>query len=168
MKAFLNNKKIRYIPPIFNENGFVIDFQKKAEIFDEFFAKQCTVVPNSSKHPSVFISKTNKHLSTVTFYENEIKKAVRNLDPKKAHGHDMLSIHMSKTSDDSLCRPLGLIFQSCFENGKFPSVWKKANVVPTYTKNDKQLVKNYLSISLLPICGKTFERFIYIKLFHFF
>ena len=27
-----------------------------------------------AKLPSVFISKTDKHLSTITFYENEIKK----------------------------------------------------------------------------------------------
>ena len=40
--------------------------------------------------------------------------------------------------------------------------------VPTGKKNDKQLVKNYRPISLLPICGKIFERLIYNKLFHFF
>ena len=45
----------------------------------------------------------------------------------------MLSIRMLKICDDSLCG-LGLIFQSCFENGKFPSEWKKTNVVPTYKK----------------------------------
>ena len=71
-------------------------------------------------------------------------------------------------SDDSLCGPLALIFQWCFKNGKFPSEWKKANVVPTYRKNDKHLVKNYRPISLLPICGKIFEHYIYNKLFHFF
>ena len=53
----------------------------------------------------------------------------------------MLSICMFKVFDVSLCGPLGLIFQSCFENGKFPSEWKKTNVVPTHNeKNDKQLV----------------------------
>ena len=109
----------------FDENHVVIDCQKKAEIFNEFFVKQCTVVPNSSKLPSVFIRKTDKYLSTVTFFENEIKKAIRNLDPNKAHGHDMLSIRMLKICDDSLCGPLGLILQFCLENGKFPSEWKK-------------------------------------------
>ena len=86
MKTFLNNKNFPCIPPIFYENDFVIDFQKKAEIFNEFFAKQRTVVPNSSKLPSVFIRKTDKYLSTVTFYENEIKKAIHNLDPSKVTG----------------------------------------------------------------------------------
>ena len=80
----------------------------------------------------------------------------------------MLSIHMLKICDDSLCGLLGLIFQSCFENGKFSSEWKKANAVPTYQKNDKQLVKNYRPISLVPICSKIFECLLYNKLFHFF
>ena len=73
MKTFLSNKKLPFIPLIFYENDFVIDFQKKAEILNEFLAKQCTVARNSSKFPSVLIRKTDKHLSTVTFYENEIK-----------------------------------------------------------------------------------------------
>ena len=42
-------------------------FRKKAEIFNKFFAKHCTIVLNSSKLPSVFIRKTDKHLSAVTF-----------------------------------------------------------------------------------------------------
>ena len=67
-------------------------FEKKSWIFNEFFAKQCTVIPNYSKLPTVFIRKTDKYLWTVTFYENEVKKAIRNLDLNKAHGHDMLSI----------------------------------------------------------------------------
>ena len=74
LKTYLINKKIHCIPLIFYENDFVIDFQKKAEIFNEFFEKKFTVVPNSSKLPSLFIRKTNKYLSTVTFYDNEIEK----------------------------------------------------------------------------------------------
>ena len=85
-----------------------------------------------SKLPSIFISKTDKHLSTVTFYENEIKTSIRNRDPNKAHGHDMLSSRMLKICDDSLCGPLTLIFQSCFENGKFPSEWKKKSKCCSY------------------------------------
>ena len=78
-------------------------------------------------------------------------KKLRNLDLNKTFGHDMLSIRKLKICDDSVCGLLGLIFQSCFENGKFPSEWKRANVVSTCKKNSKQLVKNYRPISLLPI-----------------
>ena len=49
----------------------------------------------------------------------------------------MISIRIVKTCDDSICKPLKLIFQSSLESGKFPSEWKKANVVPIDTKSDK-------------------------------
>ena len=55
-------------------------FKKKNAIFNSKF------FPNSSKLPSVFIKITDKYLSTVTFYENEIKKAIHNLDPSKVTG----------------------------------------------------------------------------------
>ena len=35
-------------------------------------------------------------------------------------------------------------------------------------KNDKQLLKNYRPISLLPICGKVLERLLYNSMFEFF
>ena len=43
-----------------------------------------------------------------------------------------------------------------------------ANVVPVHKKSDKQILKNYRPVSLLPICGKVFERLIYNSLFEYF
>ena len=39
----------------------------------------------------------------------------------------------------------------------FPSEWKKRNIVPCYKKGDKQNLKNYCPVSLLPICRKIFN-----------
>ena len=76
---------------------------------------------------------------------------------------------MLKICDESICKPLGLIFQSCLQNGKFPSEWKKANVVPVFLKKTKkQEVKNYLPISLQPVSRKIFERLLYDSMFKFF
>ena len=46
----------------------------------------------------------------------------------------MISIRMLKICDDSILKPLELIFKSCIESGKFPIEWKKANVVPVHKK----------------------------------
>ena len=54
----------------------------------------------------------------------------------------------------SICKPLKIIFQNCLRLGKFPSEWKRGNVVPTFKKGDKQYIKNYRPVSLLPVCGK--------------
>ena len=48
------------------------------------------------------------------------------------------------------------------------SVWKKSNIVPTFKKGDKQCIKNYRPVSLLPVCGKVFERLLYNNMFSFF
>ena len=45
-------------------------------------------------------------------------------------------------------------------------MWKLANVTPIFKKGDKQLIKNYRPISLLPICGKIFEKIIFNNLYN--
>ena len=79
------------------------------------------------------------------------------------------SIGMLKICDESICKPLGIIFRSCLQNGKFPSEWKKANVVPVFKKKEnKEEVKNYSPISLLPVSSKILERLSYGSMFKFF
>ena len=75
---------------------------------------------------------------------------------------------MLKLCGESIYKPLNLISKSCLKTGQFPSEWKKANVVPVFKKGDKQLVKNYRPISLLPNTGKIFERLLYNQMFEFF
>ena len=113
-------------------------------------------------------SRTNKSLNNITFNEDDILRIIKNLDPNKAHGHAQISIRMLQICAKSICKPLHLIFSSCMESGIFPSEWKMANVVPVYKKDNKQNVKNYCPISLLPIFGKIFERLIYKEMYSFF
>ena len=112
--------------------------------------------------------KTENCLLTVNFSIHDIAKILQNLDPNKAHGHDKISIRMLQLCGNSICKPLELIFQQAMESGSFPSEWKKGNVVPIHKKDDKQCLKNYRPISLLPICGKIFEKLIFNEMFKFF
>ena len=107
-------------------------------------------------------------MNNINFSESDILKVIRNLDPNKAHGHDEISIRMLQICDKTICKPLYLIFSSCMESDIFPSQWKMANVVPAYKRDDKQNVKNYRPVSLLPIFGKVFERLIYNEMYSFF
>ena len=71
---------------------------------------------------------------------------------------------MVKIYYTSICTPLKLVFQSYLESGK----WKKVNVVPVHKKGNKQIIKNYGPMLLLPIAGKIFERLLYDRMFEFF
>ena len=103
---------------------------------------------------------TNKSLDSVNFSTDDISKIINDLDPNKAHVHDMLSMQMIKLCGNSICKPLSITFNDSLKEGKFPSDWKKARAVPVHKKGDKQCLKNYRPISLLPICSKVFERLI--------
>ena len=65
-------------------------------------------------------------------------------------------------------KPLHFIFSSCIESGIFPTEWKMASVVPIHKRHDKQNVKNYRPVSLLPIFEKIYERLIYNEMWSFF
>ena len=171
LKTILNNKKIPCIPPIYHNNNYITDFKEKAQIFNDFFAKQCTLVENTSKLPTNSFKRTNNLLSTISFTKDDIAKVIKNFHLNKAHGFDMISIGMLKICGDSILKALELIFKSCLENGKFPIEWKKANVIPVHkkkTKTNKQLIDSYRPILMLPVCGKILEQIICNKMFKFF
>ena len=165
LKIFLNNKKIPNIPPLFYENRFITDFKEEAQLFNILFFKQCSLIPNNSSLPADVNYITDKRLSTVTFSARDIRKIIQNLDSSKAHGHDNLSIRMLKICGDSICLPLEMIFKQALLTGMFPSEWKKGNIFPIHKKGDKQNIKNYRPVSVLPICCKIFERLVFNEMF---
>ena len=80
---------------------------------------------------------------------------------------DIISIHMIKLSGVSVCKPLEIIFQNCLRLGKFPSEWKKANVVPTFKKGDKQCIKIIIQFFFFQFAVKCLNGY-FITCFHFF
>ena len=86
----------------------------------------------------------------------------------KAQGHDNISIHMLTICGSAIYKPLGIIFKQCFDIAVFPSEWKKGNIVPIHKTGDKQTLKNYRPVSLLPICGKILELLMFNEMFNFF
>ena len=134
MKTVLNNKKIPCIPPIYHNSNYITDFKEKVQIFNNVFAKQCTLVENTSKLPIDSFKRTYNLLSAISFTKDDFAKIIKNLNPNKAHGFDMISIRILKIWGDSILKTLELIFKSGIESGKFPIEWKKANVVPVHKK----------------------------------
>ena len=168
LKTLLNGKKIPCIPPLFHGDKCIVDFQEKSEIFNSFFADQCSPISNGSVLPSELPLRTDSSLPSCHFTKDDILRIINNLDPNKAHGHDEISIRMLKICGDSTCRPLSIIFKTCLRTGIFPLEWKKANIAPIHKRGDKQTVLNYRPVSLLPICGKIFERLLYTEMLNFF
>ena len=88
-------------------------------------------------------------------------KLLRNLNSNKAHGHGNVSIRLLKTCGDTISKPLELNFKQTLITGTYSSDWIKGNIVPVHNKGNKQNIKNYHPVSLLPICGKVCERILF-------
>ena len=148
------------IPPLLESGLLLKNFQTKADIFNELFVQQCFLNQNNSALPR-FISRCNTVVENIEIDPSKVLKIVRSLDFNKAHGRDSLSISMIKICDAEIVIPLCLIYEKCLATGKFPEIWKKANVLPIHKKESRQIKNNYSPISLLPICGKIFEKLIF-------
>ena len=87
------------------DNKFVTDIQTKANIFNKFFAEQCTPLTSDSVVPVNQIFLTQSRLNYINFNEDKIHKIIRALNIHKAHDHDDISIRMIKICNKSLLKP---------------------------------------------------------------
>ena len=101
INRFVNNKKTPIIPPLLVSNKIVSNFSEKANLFNKFFASQCTPLENNSSLPP-FCLKTDKSLSSLEISETDIFAIIKNLDPNKSHGWDNLSVRMIKLCGKSI------------------------------------------------------------------
>ena len=129
MKTFANGNKIPLIPPLLVHNKLVIDFLDKANLFNNFFAKQCTPISNNSTVLVNINFETRERLSSLEFCVDDIVKIIRSLDQSITYGHDEISKRMIKFCASSISKPLHLIFRNCLETESFPQKWKKANII---------------------------------------
>ena len=113
LRTLWNGKKVPNIPPLLVNNELITEFEAKANIFNKYFASQCTTINNNSVLPL-----TLNHLT----------------DPNKAHGHDEIFVKMLKLCSPSICKPLTLLFENYLASGEFLNVWKKSNIVPVHKK----------------------------------
>ena len=77
LKIFLNNKKIPIIPPLFYENRFITDFKEKVQLFNVFFSKQRSLIPNNNFLPADVNYITDKLYLQLHFQPQILKKSFK-------------------------------------------------------------------------------------------
>ena len=164
INRLMNKCRAPAVPPLLVNNTLVLNCCDKAKHFIDFFSLQCKLVVNNSVVPR-FNFLTEKLFDPITIHDDKILSLIRNLNPNKATGTDGISGQILLLCDNTVVLPLKLIFQNILVTSIYPDMWKLANVTRIYKKGDKQLVINYRPVSLLPICGKLFEKIIFNNLY---
>ena len=80
------------IPSLLENGLFAMNFQIKADIFNELFVQQCSFNQNNSALPR-FIFRCNTILENIEIDPSKVLKIVRSLDSNKAHGWDSISFY---------------------------------------------------------------------------
>ena len=106
------------------------------------------------------------NLSDIHVQPADVEEILKNIVIGKASGPDCINTKVLKECATELSVPLCNLFNSSLRSNKFPSLWKKANVVPIFKKGDASNPQNYRPISLLSVLGKVFERIVFKRLYN--
>ena len=111
---------------------------------------------------------SNKIFNLKTVSEQHVLKILRSLKPKKSFGLDGISSEILKLGAEVLAVPLTYIVNSSILQGKYPTKWKEAKVIPLHKKGDKKSLKNYRPVALLSVPGMILEKIVALQIESFF
>jgi len=123
---------------------------------------------NGSKNAKEYIHNTITNtifISSIT--PEEVWKIIKNLKDKSCKDIYDLSSSLLKQINENICIPLCYLINKCFNEGTFPTLLKKARVIPIYKKGEANQCNNYRPISILPVVSKVFEIVLKTRLVNF-
>ena len=99
---------------------------------------------------------TNR-LSEITFFYDQVYKAITSMKSKNSAGPDGLSLSFITNVTEGMNFPRLLIFDVSFCSGKLPNIWKTSIVTSVFKKALACDLSNCMPISLTCICCKVME-----------
>ena len=152
----LNDRKSvsNYMCSFFSSVGcmFASNIAQSKHTINEYNTK---IIRNKN---SIFVSPTS-HI--------EVSNLIDSLQNKKSSGWDGISNVLLKSMKTVLCKPLSILFNRSIEEGKFPNIFKSADVIPLFKSGVTNLCNNYRPISLLLTISKVLEKVIYKRVYQF-
>ena len=190
-----DNRKIwKAVNPLFSEKTF----QKESITLIDKETFYSTMVENLKIDPLIDISNVSTHpdpiLRAIETYKNHssvlkikafmrnrnlsfsfsyttkqnISKALKNLDQKKACQGNDIPVKMIKFSDDIVSDFIYHNYNNSLFSTIFPSVLQKADISPIHKKKSKLDIENYRPVSILLVLSKIYERCMFDQMYAYF
>ena len=162
-------KKGQTINTLNSDNGIINEDMKISEQFKKHFYNIAKTIekeiPSAKNNFSVYL----KNPIEKSFFINpttadKVETQIKCLKNNKASGPKSIPTSIFKNVRKSLSVPLAEIINLSFNEGKFPTQLKSANLIPVFKKGDKLEVNNYRQISLISNISKAIEKLIHRRL----
>ena len=99
--------------------------QEKASSFNDFFINQCRIEDDGGHLPNI-VQNFESQLDEIVLTPLEVKENIKNLNPRKATGPDLVHNRLLMASADTISPHLAMFFNRCLMEGRFPKLWKIA------------------------------------------
>ena len=167
LKYYIKPDKPSSIPPLNKDGTIYLSAEEKANVLNNFFTEQTHLDETNASLPTATVTPLDT-INTIITTPQEVESVLKSLPIGKATGPDLINNRLLKELAESLSLPLCELFNFSLAKGKFPSIWKQANVTPVFKKNDPSCPSNYRPISLLSAAGKVLEKIVFKYLLNFF
>ncbi len=163
-------KIIKEIPPNKREssNSSLENETDMAEKFNEFFVnvreRTFQTTQNNLNDASQSCDNPQHYVTHEHFFRprpvdiNTVILTIKHLKKTTSAGSDGITLRYLQDSLPVTIPYITTIINTSIVTGKFPTLWKQATVIPIFQNGDKTDVKNYRTISLLPILSKVLEK----------
>ena len=146
-----------------------------ANIMNNFFVSKISRIsqnlPPPSDNPLRTLQKImggcTARFSLTGIHPDTVRKIICGLKNSKASGVDDIDTYVLKLMVDEVLPAITHIANLSIKQGKFPTMYKKAKVIPLLKKGDPLEPKNYRPVALLCIVSKVLERAVFTQIVEF-
>ena len=168
-KEIMGNSKSSTYPSLVSNGTVYSTDEEKANLFNDSFLETSTLnAPPTATLDDDPTPDTDNELEFITIKEHDVKDILSTVNTTKAYGPDDLSPRLIKEAGSTIVKVLTRLFNLSLAKGIFPTMWKRANVLPIFKKAEQFFTTNYRPISLLCILAKFFEKIVFKYVFNYF
>ena len=139
--------------------SFHSDPKAKANILNRQFTSVFSS-DNGATLPDLGVS-NHPTMDNISVSVNGVIKLLKNLKPFSAAGPDGIPTMLLKQTAEQIAPAVTLLFQASINQGRVPTQWKKAQIVPLFKKGSRSDAANYKPISLTSVLCKLCKHIIH-------
>lgn len=162
----INSKRTNNsIPPSIKlDDHIATSDSDKANLFAEYF--QTVYVKHAEDHDlNAFIeNRSDTNCFNLLFTPESVHNILIKMDLSKGSGFDGVSSLFLRECAEFLAEPLCAIYSRSVDDGIYPELFKIGQITPIFKAGQRNNIKNYRGVNILPNLAKVFEKLIHNQL----